>query len=75
MLIEQPTDRKQSPPTIHTVTNTIQKLINGLHKIQIDKIRVMEPESIKELNDIYKDIKRFFGNGSKPISIVLLKGK
>jgi hypothetical protein len=60
---------KQTAPT------TKQSVISSLQQLQIGKIEVKEPQTQNDLQDISKALKTFYGNGSKPISVIFLKGR
>jgi hypothetical protein len=54
---------------------TKNSLIAQLHQTQIEKIDVREPTSKKDIKDLAKDIQTFAGNFTKPVAVILLKGR
>ncbi|GAB6054655.1 hypothetical protein JCM17960_34750 [Magnetospira thiophila] len=51
------------------------QLISSLHQTQVDAVEVKEVQSKKNIKNIIKDIQVFYGSGSKPVSVVFLKGR
>ena len=58
---------------IKNVPDTKPKLISAIQKIHVDKIDVKEIHSKNEIRELPKQIQDFYGNGSKTVSMILIR--
>ena len=55
------------------IPKTKQDLIKSLNKLKNIQIKIVEPISRKEINNVRSEVDRFMGNES--ISIIMIKSK